>query len=248
MRLHLKIFLLLTGLLLFACAANAQGSVIPDEPTLARQLALGRELYSLGHTYSDPRFYPKTPVEAVAIVRKAIAIPPARASKEETTMITRWQSWIDSLLYAFPTIASSVDTSYICDDFLTPARMARKDSSLCFILTGLASNAVYDSYSHTARERAQTILQSLVLPVMKAIGTFPDTTVRYVGVAVYYPTSASDTVPDVPEMLMIVSPRVECVKYSTEEITEDELLDRSDIFLADIDSPSDIRKVKLELQ
>lgn len=248
MRSHLKIFLFLSGLLLFVRAASAQDSLIPDEPALARQLALGRGLYTLGHTYSDPRFFPKKSSEAVAIVRKEVALPPARASREEVTIITRWQSWIDSLLYAFPTITPSIDTAYICDDFLTPARLARKDSALCFILTGLASNAVYDSYSHTARERAQSVLQSLVLPAMKAIGTFPDTSVGYVGMAVYYLTSASDTVPDVPEMVMIVSPRAECLKFSHEEITEDELLDRSDIFLADIDSPSDVRKVKLELQ
>jgi hypothetical protein len=228
---------------------RSQEPTLPDEPSLARQLALGRNLYTLAYTYADPLFPRQSPSGAAQILGNEIANPPARASKEEIAFLKQREKQIDSQLYLLPIASRQTDSTYLCDGFLTPVRIARKDSGLCVVFTGLVSNAAYDSYSHTARMRAETVMQALLLPCMKSLGMFAaDTAFDYIGIAAYYPTTANDSTADVPEMLMIVSPRAVCVKFSQEEITEDELLDRSDVFMADIDTPSDVRKIKIELQ
>ena len=206
-------------------------------------------LYSLEYTFVDPQFPRKSPLNAMALVHGNIAAPPSRASSEEIAFLSSEESSLDSMLIRIPGASDQIDSDYVCDSFLTPVRIARKDSALCVVFTGLVSNAVYDSYSHTARTRAQVVAEGLLLPILKMLGPFAASSrCGYLGVAAYYPTSAYDTVLDVPEMLMIVSPTDECSKFSKDEITEDDLLENSDVFLADIDTPSDVRKIKLVLQ
>jgi hypothetical protein len=241
--------LFIAAFLFLSHVARSQVSPLPDLPALAKQLAVGRMLYSLGYTFADARFPPKRPSEAASILKKEIDNPSARDPKTEIDFLKQHESNIDRVLYALPKASHEEDSNYMCDDFLTPVRIAQTDSGLCVVFTGLVSNATYDSYSHTARMRAATVMQTLLLPCVKALGTFAaDSSLRSVGVAVYYSTSANDSALDVPEMLLIVSPKEECIKFSEDRITEDELLDRSDVFLADVDTPFDVRKIKLELQ
>ena len=63
---------------------------------------------------------------------------------------------------------------------------------MCVIFTGLVSTTTYNTYGSSPIMRAQKVAQSVILPSLKSLGMFAsDTTLGYVGIAVYYPTRDS---------------------------------------------------------
>jgi hypothetical protein len=230
--------------------ASSQSSDLPDLPSLATQLASGRNLYYLAYTFADARFPAKSPSEAVELLDAEIARPPARASKEEIAVLKHREDGIKHILLSLPTVSNEVKPQYLCDGFLSPVRVARKNSSQCVVFTGLVSTTTYNTYGSSSIMRAEKVAQSMVLPSLRSLGTFAlDTALGYVGIGVYYPTRDSTKTNEVspPEMLLIVVPCQDCIAYSAGKISAGDLFNHSDIYLSDIEMTTGVRKINLAL-
>jgi hypothetical protein len=120
----------------------------------------------------------------------------------------------------------------------------------------IASDTVYNILRSTARQRAAKVASSILLPALRrlaeAVATEPQIGVPpRVAVAVIYGTrnsADSDSLMDLkPEAITVIVPLSTAVGFSKSSITEDDLLEKADVFVMDRDTP-DLKKIRLQLQ
>jgi hypothetical protein len=133
-----------------------------------------------------------------------------------------------------------------------PARFATKDGQLSLIVTGLASENVYNTIQLSSRQRASSILQSMILPSLRYFTSAKlDSNVMRYGMCVLYGSKNfvdRSALNLQPEMLAFIAPADLCRKFVAGEVTEDDLVGAADIYLSDRDSSTDVKKVKLVLE
>jgi hypothetical protein len=240
----IAVFFLTPGL------ASGQNSGFPDVSSLATQIAAGKDLYYLAYTFADARFPPKSPSDAVELLKKEIDTPPVRASKEEIAVLKDREDRMGDILRSLPTVSNEARPQYLCDEFLSPVRVARKDSALCIVFCGLVAKTTYNTHGSSPIMRAQKVAQSMLLPSLRSLGIFAsDTALGYVGVVVYYPTrdSTSKNAASAPEMLLVVVSCRDCIAYASGNISASEILNRSDVYLSDIEMSTGVRKINIAL-
>lgn len=129
-----------------------------------------------------------------------------------------------------------------------PVRFASKEGGLVVVETSVGSHNIYNTLRLETKERAAKEIVATVLPAIKQFRGINVPEVRGFGVVVIYGTrdfSAPDSTPE-PEAVALVASVENCRKLDQSEITEEDFVAASDIYLVDKDS-FDARKVKISL-
>ncbi len=125
-----------------------------------------------------------------------------------------------------------------------------KNNSLAALFTGICSSDTYNTFKLTSRQRASKVITSMVLPVIKLFNGYFDSEIKYYGVSVCYTckdfSSESASTYD-GEVLYFISPTQIIKKFKNGDITEDEIVQKSDIFIYDNESLG-LKKVKITLE
>jgi hypothetical protein len=132
-----------------------------------------------------------------------------------------------------------------------PIRFALKDGQLTLVLTGLASDNVYNTLNSTSRSRASQVLSGSVLPALKQLE--PALSIDGLKFCSVSATYGSKNFADRTELSL----RGEAVtavlsvdqvrKYAAGELADDDVVATADIYLVDRDDPG-VKKVRLTLQ
>ncbi len=140
---------------------------------------------------------------------------------------------------------------FIYGDNEMPVRIAKFLDEDCILITRVAIDNVYNTLRNSARERAASVLSSYVLPTLYIIyNNLHKTDIHYYGIIVTFGSKnflGSDFSLKAESVCLIVQDDV-CGKFVNGEITENELIDASHIFMSDRDMISGFKKVKLEIE
>ena len=127
-------------------------------------------------------------------------------------------------------------------------RFASKDNGLVLVEASVGSDNVYNTLRLETKERAAKEIVATILPAIKQFRGINVPDVKSFGVVAIYGTkdfSAPDSTPR-PEVVALVASVENCRKLDQAEITEEDFVASSDIYLVDKDS-ADARKVKISL-
>jgi hypothetical protein len=154
------------------------------------------------------------------------------------------------LLDAMSLIGRDLGQVLYADTVLLPVRFARRDTTTTLIITGIASESVYNTLQTTSKSRAAVVIQSMIIPTLRYfVEAFHGSGVGRYGMCVTY--GSKDFLDQTsyrslePETVAFVTPATAAARFVGGQITEDELLDASDVYLSDRDLKMDFKKVKL---
>lgn len=126
------------------------------------------------------------------------------------------------------------------------------DTSLSFIITGTYIDNVYNTLKFTSRQRASQVITSYIIPSIKKIAkSFNGEEIKYFGMTCVYGSrdfSESITLSTKPEFIAFLAPMKIINKYIAGDITEDSLIESSEIFVCDRDMIAEIKKIKIKLE
>jgi len=112
------------------------------------------------------------------------------------------------------------------------------------VLTGLASTTVYNTLQSTDRSRAALVISSKILPALKKLEPLfdiPD--FKYIGLMAVYASknfvNRSDVLNLEAETVSLIAPTALASQFAKGDLTEDELVAASDVFLVDRNGPRD---------
>ncbi len=129
-------------------------------------------------------------------------------------------------------------------------KFCTKDERPALVVTGVFSEFVYNTLKTDGRGRAAKEFHANVVPVLLALHrTLSESPLKFYAVIVVY--GAKDFLDKTglsvePEALVVVASADSCTDFTNGKITEDEFVDRVDVFLQDVDA-ANLLKVKLKL-
>jgi len=233
-----------------------KGGILDGEYDLLGKAAIEKTEWSLAIEYHKPEYRPRTNIEVVIDVDRwldstNISSRPAQVRLEREILL-RQRDGVKRIFSNW-TLAGGELAAFLYDRGLdVPARFATKGGALSLIVTGLASENVFNTLRSTPRQRASKVLQSIVLPSLRyLVSAKLDSEISRIGICVLYGSkdfAEEDAMNLKAEMLGFVAPSDLCTKYIAGEITEDELVNAADIYLSDRDSSFDVKKIKLVLE
>jgi hypothetical protein len=132
-----------------------------------------------------------------------------------------------------------------------PVRLAKGDRGLTLLVSSLGSGTTYNTLRFESRERAAQEIQKTILPAIKRFDVITTSAFKSYGVIAVYGTkdfSEKDSIPEAELVALVASPE-NCRKLANAEITEEEFVSGSDIYIVDSTDPTgdDVRKVKISL-
>jgi len=158
---------------------------------------------------------------------------------------------ITSLFKQFGMIGNSLGM-FIYRDGQIPIRIAEFSGKPCLIITDVATDKVYNTLRTTSRSRASDILNSNILPELNDFNRgLKDTDIDIFGIIVSYGSKNFLDDYDISlkgEALCFIVSKDDCGKFVNGEITDNELLDNSHIFLSDRDMMFGFKKVEIIIE
>lgn len=128
-----------------------------------------------------------------------------------------------------------------------PFEFQQRDGDVVLLLDGLSVSTVYNTLRTTERTRASKAVSSYILPALKKLPEkFPPTRIVYLAFVVAY--GARDLTSSEPasgEAVCLVVRVDQCGKLVSGEISDDEFLENSDVYLANASGFSKL-KIKME--
>jgi hypothetical protein len=129
-----------------------------------------------------------------------------------------------------------------------PIRFAEKDGGLVLIVSGIATESVYNTLRTTSRGRASTVATTCLAPKIGYMhDALKDTDVDFYGMTIFYGSKdfGGRYATTDGEMLALVVSKEVAAQFVDGEITEGELLDQLDAFVSDSGSVYDVKKIKI---
>jgi hypothetical protein len=171
----------------------------------------------------------------------------------EHELVTAELPRLKLLLDDMSMIGRSIGHFLYADTILLPVRFARRDTATTLLITGIASESVYNTLRTTSNSRAARVVQSMIIPTMRSfVEAFHGSKVGRYGMCVTYGSKnfiEDDTYGNQEaETVAFVAPANAARRFVSGEITEDELLNASDVYLSDRDLRMDFKKVKLTFE
>jgi hypothetical protein len=190
------------------------------------------------------KYIPKNGEEAMADLDKYIDEKPGADwgtnLVAEHTMISKNQSSFEAL------VKVSLKPLLYTE---SPIRLASHDGSLTLILSSMGSENIYNTLRLEAKERAGKEIQETVLPEIKQFQVINIPAIKYFGVIDIYGTkdfSEPDSTPK-PELVALVASVQNCRKLANAEMTEEDFVAASDVYIVGKIAIDQVRKVKVSL-
>ena len=130
-----------------------------------------------------------------------------------------------------------------------------KDDKDCIFFINGASIDLVDSKSTNEKERARNIIVSLLIPWLREnAGYFKSSSIKYMGISVTYGCSdkGKDELSDFInffdyETITMISKIDSLIQFENGEISDEKLVEQSDIFISDSKRSSDLSKIEIRL-
>ncbi len=210
-------------------------------------------IWQLAYEYSDSEQKPKMKEEVINDIKNWLMKKPDKDERiAEYILAKKYENNIINLFNEFSPIGSQFGGFlYLKSDI--PVRFASKDSGITLLVTGIASENTYNTLRSTAKQRAAKVISSMILPsIDKIVKIFINTEVKFIGMVVTYGSKDfsddSKALNLIAETVALVSPIEACKNFIEGKITEDELLNESDVYQCNRDMRKGMIKIKIEIE
>lgn len=181
--------------------------------------------------------------------------PESTASKEEISRYNLTLKYTDNIKKIFDELGliGNETGKFLHDKNDIPIYFAEMKNNIVFFVTSVGSDKIFNTLRTSSKNRAAKIIQSMILPVMKSFqDSFKGSNIKYYGIIIGYGSKdfsdESDALNLRPEVLAFIVSSENCRKFSEGIITDDQLIDSSDIYLSDRDMRHQIKKIKVTLE
>ena len=168
----------------------------------------------------------------------------------EYQFIKENQDVLKSLFTGFGFIGNSRGM-FVYRDGGIPIRVAEFSGKPCLLITDVATDKVYNTLRTTIKSRASDILNSCMLPELEYLNRgLKDMEIEHFGIIVSYGSKNFLDEYDLSlkgEALCLIVSKDECSKFVDGEITDNELLDNSHIFISDRDMMFGFKKINVTI-
>ena len=126
------------------------------------------------------------------------------------------------------------------------------DTALTLIISGIYIDKNYNIQTLTSKQRSANVITSYFLPKFRnLVSSLSENEVKYFGMAcVFVSRDFSDKsyVSASAEFVSIIAPKNLITKYVAGDLSEDELISSSDIYICDRDMKGAIKKIKISIE
>lgn len=125
-----------------------------------------------------------------------------------------------------------------------------KNKDTALILTSIVVRYTYNTLKMTSKQRVYKVIESYVITSLKNFTeNFKDADLKYFGIScVYRSEDFSSSYSSKFEYVCFIAPTDAIRKFVSYEITEEELINVSDIFVSDRDMGSIVKKIKINIE
>ena len=214
-------------------------------------------LWGLGIDLNEPEYKPKSSEEVLKDFNEWLQSKPQEESWigeiTEYNFAIKYKENIKEIVDHFSFIGSERGM-FLYNKKEIPLRFAQVENGIVFLVTGIGSSTVYNTLRTTSKSRASKIISAKILP---EIGTFydffKDTDIKYYGMTVIYGSKdfSDKSISGLSlkaEVVTLVVSSENCKKFSEGIITEDQLIDLSDIYLKDRDMGFKVKNIEVTLE
>ncbi|MFH1010646.1 MAG: hypothetical protein V1784_05365 [bacterium] len=253
------LILLVSGLGTTICAEEPShpsktGSLqdLEEEFTVIGSCRSDKTAWSLSIEHADPEYPLKSGEDVINALQQRVESDRG-TSMTEKSLVKREMPALTKLMENMSLIGHDLGRFLYADTILIPVRFAQKNSLTTLIITGIASETVYNTLRTTSKSRAAKVVQSMIIPSMPYFVTaFKASKIHRYAMCVTYGSKdflEGDVYGNLqPEIVAFVVPANAARRFVKGEITEEELLDASDAYLSDRDLRLDFKKVKLTFE
>jgi hypothetical protein len=173
---------------------------------------------------------------------------------KEFNLIKRYRSNLDSFFQRLGIIGSDQLGEFLFDkDISVPVQFGLYgDTALSLIISGIFIDKIYNTLKLTSKQRASKILTTYILSSLKYfVTTFKENDIKYFGMTCFYGSkdfSDESSFGTKGEFIGFIAPGSIIKKYVSGDLTEDELVNASDIYISDRDMITDIKKIKIIIE
>lgn len=158
---------------------------------------------------------------------------------------------LSTLFTQFGNIGNSVGM-FVYRDGDIPIRVAEFSGKPCLLITDIATDKIYNTLRTTMKSRASDILNSIIFQELNDLDRgLKDMDIDQFGIIVSYGSKNFLDDYDLSlkgEALCFIVSKDVCAKYVNGEITDNELLDNSHIFISDRDMMFGFKKIELYIE
>lgn len=169
----------------------------------------------------------------------------------EYELVLKYQNDLRKLFSPFGLIGSNRGL-FLYGNKEIPIRFADINGKICLLITRVAIDKVYNTLRTTSKSRAAKVLTSSILPTLnKFYDSFKNTDVAYYSMIISYGSKnfLDESIAKLKaEALCLVVSKDNCRKFVSGKITENNLLDRSLIFIIDRDMRTGFKRVKIKIE
>ncbi len=219
-----------------------------------------RTLWSLGYKYGEEKDTPKPPSKIISDIEEWLQRR-GGVKNAERQLMQKHQGSLNLVFRNLELIGDELGRFFYIHPEI-PISFANKNGSIALVITGVGSKTTYNTLRTTPRSRASKIIQSRIVPSLKrAYGSlsrsadlkalfFSD--IKHVGMSVVYGSEdfskRGEALNLRAEVVCFVVTSDQLTKFLNSEITEDELVDKAEIYLSDRDMVTGIKKIKVSLE
>ena len=212
--------------------------------------------WELGIAYSENSNRPKLNEEVLEDFEEWLQRKPRKEVIERITeynLALKYKENIKEIFSDLSLIGNKTGMFLYDDTVEIPIRFAQKENKIVFIVTRVGSDNVFNTLRTTSKTRAAEIISSMILPEMRSFyDSFKGTDIKYYGMIIAYGSKnfleESKVLDLKPEIVALIVSAENCKKFTEGLITEDEMIELSDIYLKDRDMLTGIKKTKITLE
>lgn len=168
---------------------------------------------------------------------------------EKPNPYVQYKDAISSIYMQWDKVFGSYKPVFINNEEGNPILCDYKNASKALIFQTLAYSSTFNVLKLKERDRALMMATDILIPTISEVAKKIPTAIKYYGAAISYGSKDFSDKNEFSksEWLLIVVPTNLAKDYSGGYITEDELLEKSDIYLSPRDYYSMIKKIKLQI-
>lgn len=216
---------------------------------LERASLLDRSLWNLAVQFQRERLYSANEVKE--IVEKHVAASRAPEERAEASLVDQYREKLAALLGGWSMMGAARGQFTLLGG-RPPLTFASKGEGLALLVRGVVSTVEHNTLRATARQRAAEVIRSVVLPSMKAFAALKDLPdVKFYALSVTYGSRDfldRSALATKSETVAVVVPADVCARFIALEVSEDALLKAAEIYVADRDMITGIKRIEVALQ
>jgi len=124
------------------------------------------------------------------------------------------------------------------------------DTATALYISAIKDGSRYDLGKTTEKRIAKKAFDNCLLPSLKALDEFKDSTIKYIGLSIYYgckdTREGAPNTPATPYCLTLVARLTDIQQYSAGLITTKGLLTNAEIYISDEESESELRRIQID--